>query len=651
MKNFMQHPLYISLSKFQTSRINRNIILIFCVDLVLITLSLYFAYLIRFDYQILSADWLLYKQILPTVILIKMTTFYWFNLYIGIFRFTGISDLSNILKASTISSLLILVYILFNNRFEGFSRSVFTIDYFITIVLLSGSRVLIRIYYEKKTGNKEFIPSLISKLKILNFEKKKDVKNLLIIGAGSCGNTIFREIKNNSTLKYKIIGFADDNPLKQGMTIQGHPVLGSIKNIHTFVEKYNIDELLIAIPSATSKQIRVIINHCNNAKIKFKTIPGYGELINGKVTINSIRNVAYNDLLGRDTVKLDQKKIGNYIKDNTIMVTGAGGSIGSELCRQICRFSPKKLLLFERAESPLYEIELELKHDFSNIEIVPVLEDIQKQLHLDAVFEKNDIDIVFHAAAYKHVPMLEIQPWKAVQNNIAGTQNLIEISKKYKVKRFVFVSTDKAVRPTNVMGASKRIAEMLIQSQDFYHKSTTKFMIVRFGNVAGSVGSVIPLFKKQIKHGGPITVTHPDVTRYFMLVHEACQLILQAGAISNGSSGAKIFILDMGTPIKIDDMAKDLIQLSGLQTDIDIKIKYVGLRPGEKLYEELITEGEGIVKTDHEKIMILEGKYKNPVKLNGNIKELISQATIGNSNVIRDMLKDIVPEYSPANLN
>jgi FlaA1/EpsC-like NDP-sugar epimerase len=246
--------------------------------------------------------------------------------------------------------------------------------------------------------------------------------------------------------------------------------------------------------------------------------------------------------------------------------------------------------------------------------------------------------------------MLEIQPWKAVQNNIAGTQNLIEIAKKYKVKRFVFVSTDKAVRPTNIMGASKRIAEMLIQSQDFYHKSTTKFMIVRFGNVAGSVGSVIPLFKKQIKHGGPITVTHPDVTRYFMLIHEACQLILQAGAMGNGS-GARIYILDMGTPIKIADMAKDLIQLSGLQADIDINIKYVGLRPGEKLYEELITEGEGIIKTNHEKILVLEGKYENPVKLNGNIEELIKQATIGNEKIIRDMLKDIVPEYTPASLN
>ncbi len=647
MKNLMQTPLYISFSKLRVGWVkNNNFIIIFIIDLILISFSLYFAYLMRFDYQIQNRDWLLYKQILPTVILIKITTFYWFDLYIGMFRFTGISDLINILKASVISSLLILVYILFNNRFEGFSRSVFTIDCFITILLLSGSRLLIRMYYEKKTGDRQFVQSLVSKIKTLKFEKKSDIKNLLIIGAGCCGNTIFREIRNNYTLKYNIIGFVDDNTLKHGMKIHGLPVLGSIKDVYTFVKKYNIDELLIAIPSATSNQVRSIINHCNNAKVKFKTIPGYGELINGEVTVDSIRNVAYNDLLGRDTIKLDQKKIGEYIKGNIIMVTGAGGSIGSELCRQICRFSPEKLLLFERAESPLYEIELELKKDFSNIEIIPVLEDIQKQLHIDTIFEKNKIDIVFHAAAYKHVPMLEIQPWKAVQNNIAGTQNLIEISKKYKVKRFVFVSTDKAVRPTNVMGASKRIAEMLIQSQDFYHKSTTKFMIVRFGNVAGSVGSVIPLFKKQIKQGGPITVTHPDVTRYFMLIHEACQLILQAGAMGNGS-GAKIYILDMGSPVKIDDMAKDLIQLSGLQTDIDIKIKYIGLRPGEKLYEELITEDEGIVKTNHEKIMVLEGKYENPVKLNGNIEELIDKATIGNDKIIRNMLKDIVPEYTP----
>jgi FlaA1/EpsC-like NDP-sugar epimerase len=347
--------------------------------------------------------------------------------------------------------------------------------------------------------------------------------------------------------------------------------------------------------------------------------------------------------LGREIIKLDEEKIGAHLKDQNVLVTGAGGSIGSELCRQIYRFEPKKIILFEMAESPLHAIELELEQAYKKVRIVPILGDIQDKDHLNKTFKANRPHIVFHAAAYKHVPMLEMHPWKAIDNNVLGTKNLIDVSTKNNVARFVFVSTDKAVRPANVMGASKRLSEMLVQGQNGCGLSDTKFMIVRFGNVVGSVGSVVPLFKKQIQRGGPITVTHPEVTRFFMTIPEACQLILQAGTMGKGG---EIFILDMGTSIKIDDMARDLIRLSGFEPDVDIKIEYVGLRPGEKLYEELITEGENIVPTRHEKIMVLKGIECDLELLNGKLDELAHLAGEQMGDRIKFKLKEIVPEYN-----
>jgi FlaA1/EpsC-like NDP-sugar epimerase len=336
------------------------------------------------------------------------------------------------------------------------------------------------------------------------------------------------------------------------------------------------------------------------------------------------------------------------LKGKTVMVTGAGGSIGSELCRQICRFNPERILLFERAESPLYHIELELKDHFNHVEIIPALGDILNIDQLETTFAQFKPSVVFHAAAYKHVPMLEIQPWKAIENNIQGTINLVESSVRHDVARFVFVSTDKAVRPSNVMGASKRIAELLIQCQPQKTDLQTQFSIVRFGNVIGSVGSVVPLFRGQIEKGGPVTITHPDVTRYFMTIPEACQLILQAGAL--GTDQVNIYILDMGAPIKIVDMAKDLIRLSGYEPDTDIKIEFIGLRPGEKLYEELITEGEGIVPTTHEKIMALHADSCSLDLLNGNIEKLNQSAKTQDHDKIKKMLKKIVSDYQPSEM-
>ena len=426
------------------------------------------------------------------------------------------------------------------------------------------------------------------------------------------------------------------------MKIHGVPVLSRISDIRATAKKVKADEALIAIPSANSKDIRRIVEICDESGLKFKTIPGMGELINGKVSVNAIREVAYRDLLGREIINLEEEKIGAHLKDKKVLVTGAGGSIGSELCRQICRFEPEKIILFERAESPLHAIELELKQTFKDVKVVSILADIQDIKQLNKAFEANRPQIIFHAAAYKHVPMLELQPWKAIDNNILGTKNLIEVSTKNNVARFVFVSTDKAVRPANVMGASKRLSEMLVQGQNGCGLSDTKFVIVRFGNVVGSVGSVVPLFRKQIQRGGPVTVTHPEVTRFFMTIPEACQLILQAGSMGKGG---EIFILDMGTPIKIADMARDLIRLSGFEADVDIKIEYVGLRPGEKLYEELITEGENIVPTHHKKIMVLKGIECELQLINGKIDELTHLAGEQMGDRIKSKLKEIIPEY------
>jgi len=605
--------------------------------------SIYFAHLIRFDFIIPQQYSILLYRMLPFVLIIKIISFYFFDLYRGMWRYTSIADLFNIIKASSLSILIIVSFILFSTRFQGFSRSVFIIDWCFTILLISGYRLFIRLYFEYSTKDRPKIISMWKALGIFN-RKGADNKRLLIIGAGNCGEKIYREIHDNARLQYSVVGFLDDDPAKLGKKIHGVPVLGYIRDIKKVINKTRANEALISIPSTNSQQMRNIVEKCKESDILFKTIPGMGELINGKVTVNAIREVAYRDLLGREVIKLDKESIGAYLQEQCVLVTGAGGSIGSELCRQICRFRPKSLILYERAESPLYEIELELKQNFRKIQIITLLADVQDKKQLEKTFEAYSPHTVFHAAAYKHVPMLELQPWKAIENNIRGTANVVEVTNKYNVERFVFVSTDKAVRPANVMGASKRIAEMLVQSQNGCGLSHTKFITVRFGNVVGSVGSVIPLFKKQIKRGGPVTVTHPEVTRYFMTIPEACQLILQAGAMGRGG---EIFLFDMGTSIKIDDMARDLIRLSGFEPEEDIKVEYIGLRPGEKLSEELIIEGEDIVPTTHDKIMALKGTECNLQLLNGKIDILTKIAEEQKVEKIKAKLQEIVPEYKP----
>jgi FlaA1/EpsC-like NDP-sugar epimerase len=431
-----------------------------------------------------------------------------------------------------------------------------------------------------------------------------------------------------------------------GMRIHGVPILGNVHGLSRLVKKHEIDEILIAISSATGKEMRRIVERCKATGIRFKTIPGIGELIDGRVSIKTIRDVSYEDLMGRKTVRMELDKIGNYATGEAVLITGAGGSIGSELCRQIARFDPSPLILLDCAENNLFQVEMEFARDYPQFEYIPILGNILNSTLLDNIFQAYHPRVVFHAAAYKHVPMMELNPWEAVHNNIQGTQSILEAVQRYGVERFVFVSTDKAVRPANVMGASKRVGELLTQacSKDNHGR----FMSVRFGNVIGSSGSVIPLFQEQIKKGGPLTLTHPEVTRFFMTIPEAAQLILQAGAMGEGG---EIFILDMGSPIKIVDLANDLIRLSGFEPGRGIEIQFTGLRPGEKLYEELITEGEGIVKTHHEKILVLRGNSIQQDALLSKISELYHLAAKQDAPRIKEKLKEIVPEYqiSPEN--
>lgn len=617
-----------------------NQVIIILADALLISASWYFAFVLRFNFEIPPASMEMAIRFLPVVLVTKIIAFYFFNVYQGMWRYISVTDLLNILKGAFAGFLVIVFLLLFSHSFSGFARSIFIIDLVLTVLFVSGFRICLRLYFEVMAGE-QGARSLYARL--MRRRKNSENINLLIVGAGGSGEKILREIRDNDRLKYQVVGFIDDDFVKQQKMIHGIPVVGRIDELSVVADKMKVKEILIAVPSATSEQMRAIVAHCKKTGLVFKTLPAMGELIDGKITVKAIRDVAYRDLLGREVVRLEEALIEKYIEQKQVLVTGAGGSIGSELCRQICRFKPKTLILFDQAESPLYEIDLELRRSYPYIEIVPVLGDIRDMSRLENLFRKLHPRIVFHAAAYKHVPMLEIQPWEALLNNISGTRNLIEVAKQFAVERFVMVSTDKAVRPTNIMGATKRIAELLVQGQNCDDRGNTIFITVRFGNVVGSVGSVVPLFKRQIAQGGPVTITHPEVTRYFMTIPEAGQLILQAGAMGRGG---EIFILEMGTAVKIGDMARDLIRLSGFEPDQDIKIEYIGLRPGEKLYEELITEGENVVTTDHKKIMVLSGRICDQDRLNMDIDLLIKAAKDQDENTIRTMIKQILPEYS-----
>jgi FlaA1/EpsC-like NDP-sugar epimerase len=599
----------------------RRMFYLVLVDMLLISISIYSSYLYRFDGvvpQIYKMQGIWYACI--SMIIGALCMFY-FRLYNRIWEYASVGEMISIAKAVFVGCLIsyILVYTLPGPRVP-FSIFMWVLE--TMILLLGASRFGWRLVRDKY------------------YKKKSDQQKALIIGAGDCGIMIAKELKFNSLSPIYPVAFIDDNPAKYKHQVMGMPVVGGRNKIIEIVESRDIDEIIIAMPSVSRKEISDIIDICKLTKAKLKIIPKINDLIQGKVTINEIREVGVEDLLGRDPIKVDLEGIANYVENKTVLVTGAGGSIGSELCRQIAPFHPSKLLLLGHGENSIYDIEKEMSRLFPELQLETIIADVQDKERMQDVFSTYRPTVVFHAAAHKHVPLMEKNPVEAIKNNVFGTKNVAECADQYQVERFVLISTDKAVNPTSVMGATKRIAEMLIQSLD--RTSNTRFVAVRFGNVLGSRGSVIPRFKEQIAVGGPVTVTHPEMVRYFMTIPEAVQLVIQAGAFAQGG---EIFILDMGSPVKIVDLANDLIRLSGFEPDVDIKVSFTGIRPGEKLFEELLLKEEGLTSTNHDRIFVGKPVTINRNELDFEIRRL--EKLIGEEKgITREVLEHLVPSFS-----
>ena len=618
-----------------TNILRKNIWLFLSADIFIIGASLYLSYALRFDFAIPSHYFNDLGYVFIILLFSKISSFLFFKLYQGMWRFTSISDLINVLKSTFIASLFSISVILLVLGSNAVPRTVLLIDYMLTTIGIAAVRASVRIYSTKfVVGN--------GRNKQKNKSTSKIKTRLLLLGAGSSGEKIIREVKENPSSTYRIVGLLDDDPSKISTTIHSIPILGKIEDLHTISMSY--DEILICIPTATNTQMRSIVAQCKVVRKPYRTIPTVYELIDKQISINTIREVSMADLLGRQEVNLDRSSISNYIYGKRVLVTGAGGSIGSELVKQCLGYSPDLLLLFDQSEHNLFNIDNYCKEIRNSTGIHPILGDIRDKSMVNSVFNSFQPHVVLHAAAYKHVPMQENNPWEAVITNIQGTLNVMEACENNDVDRFVLVSTDKAVNPTNIMGATKRVSEILIQSKT--KNSKVKYLGVRFGNVIGSSGSVIPTFQKQINNGGPITITDPNMKRYFMSIPEAAQLILQAGSI--GENG-EIYVLDMGKPVLVKEIAYELIRLSGLEPEVDISIEYIGLRPGEKMYEELMTSSESLVDTSHEKIMVLkDGVDHQWDYLLTEIDKIVQSAKSYDSDLIKNKLKEFIPEYHPS---
>lgn len=604
-----------------------RIIALILMDIMSIVVAAFTALYIRFDFSFngIPSEYLQkFERIIPYSIIITLVFFAIWKLYKSVWRYASATELLNIVFATTCASVgQIIICHLLN---EKMPRSYYVLYWF----LLFGMTCIIRFSYR--------ILRLINS-KRSEFSGKKERNNVMLIGAGAAANAILKEIETSRYLNLNAKCIIDDNSGCHGKFLRGVPIVGGRNKIIDAVGEYGIDEIIFAIPSASTRVRKEILDICKETGCKMRTLPGMYQLINGDVSIAKLKEVEIEDLLGRDPIKINTEEVLGYVKDKTVLVTGGGGSIGSELCRQIAAHQPQQLIIVDIYENNAYDIQQELIRKYPKLDLVVLIASVRNKERIDSIFEKYRPNIVYHAAAHKHVPLMEVSPNEAIKNNVFGTYRTVQAADKYGTEKFVLISTDKAVNPTNVMGASKRMCEMVIQMMN--RQSKTNFVAVRFGNVLGSNGSVIPLFKKQIAEGGPVTVTDPNIIRYFMTIPEAVSLVLQAGAYAHGG---EIFVLDMGEPVKIVDLATNLIKLSGYKPGEDIEIKFTGLRPGEKMYEELLMSEEGLKKTANKMIYI--GK---PIDFDDDVfkKQLdkIYRDAYDESDKIREDIKEMVPTY------
>ena len=591
-------------------------------DVAMIPAAWLGAYSLRFNFDGIPIEfWSQALRMLPVLLVVQGGFFWYFGLYRGLWRFASVPDLARIIQAvlAGVAAAAIIIFLL--TRLENIPRSVFVLDGFLLVLLLGGPRFVYRWIKDRRLYDSQ-------------------VKNVLIVGAGHAGEMLVRDLLRDPVHTYRPVGFVDDNLGKQGKEIHGVRVVGTAEDLVQIVKDLDVQLIMLALPSANSRQMQRIVGFCEETGLAFRSLPGMQDLVTGQVSVKDLREVKIDDLLGRETVSLDWTAITRAVRGQTILVTGGGGSIGSELCRQVARLKPAHLVIFEQSEFNLYSIELELRRVFPGMKLTALLGDIADRVAVEQMLRTYRPLTILHAAAYKHVPMLEHQLRTAVKNNVLGTRTLASLAGQHGCVTFVMISTDKAVNPANIMGMTKRVAE--IYCQNLGAQSSTHFITVRFGNVLGSAGSVIPLFQKQIAAGGPVTVTHPEITRYFMTIPEAAQLILQAGTMGRGG---EIFVLDMGEPVKIVYLAEQLIRLSGKRPGDDIEIEYTGLRPGEKLYEELFHESEKLAGTTHPKILLANSRRMDFIQMEQYLDQLAAACETNRPTQLYDLLCRLVPEH------
>ena len=596
------------------------------IDILTVICASTMALWVRFDFSIAKIERLYLDQVwlcmVPNVLMV-LAVYWLFKMYRSVWKYASIYELKNIVFAGVTVTLLQLLGMTVVADLN-MPRSYWFLFCGLLIAGTTGTRFSYRLIRHVRNANRN---------------KGEKISRVMIIGAGNAGDMLIREIMNSQYLHKEIGCVIDDNPVLKGNTIRGHRIVGGRECIVEAARQYQIDEIIIAMPSISKKQTAEIANLCNQTGCQIKMVPGMYQFVNNEISVSKLRHVEIEDLLGREPVKVDMNKVTGFLKDQVVLVTGGGGSIGSELCRQIAAAGPSKLIIVDIYENNAYEIQQELKRKYPKLNLIVLIASVRNTNRMNKIFETYLPNVVFHAAAHKHVPLMEDSPNEAIKNNVFGTLKTVQAADKYGVERFVLISTDKAVNPTNIMGASKRICEMIVQA--YSRRSKTQFVAVRFGNVLGSNGSVIPLFKQQIKEGGPVTVTHPDIIRYFMTIPEAVSLVLEAGAFAEGG---EIFVLDMGEPVKIVDLAKNLIRLSGYVPNEDIMIEFSGLRPGEKLYEERLMEEEGLKTTENNRISVARPIVMDDVAFFDALMEL-KDAVYEETESVRRMVKDIVPTY------